>query len=205
LDARTAPASGAPLWISGQASREDVQAWRARSSAVLTGSATVRSDDPRLNVRLTYGPWIRQPLRVVLDTNLTCNADRKIFAGDQALIFAAADARSQGPAGVAVERVPRVAGGVDLPAVMQRLAAREVNELLLECGATLGGAFVAAGLVDQLVLYVAPTLLGEDAAPLLRFKELGMGARAGAFPGFAFRDAQRVGADVRLILDAEKT
>jgi diaminohydroxyphosphoribosylaminopyrimidine deaminase / 5-amino-6-(5-phosphoribosylamino)uracil reductase len=205
LDARTAPASGAPLWISGLASREDVQAWRARSSAVLTGSATVQRDDPRLNVRLMYGPWIRQPLRVVLDTNLACAADRKIFADDQAVIFAAADAHSSAPAGAAVERVPRAAGGLDLGAVMQRLAAREVNELLLECGATLGGAFVSAGLVDQLVLYVAPKLLGEDAAPLLRIKDLGAGARTGAGPGFAFRDAQRIGEDVRLILDAEKT
>src|SRR5271168_1875647 len=70
LDGRTAPASGAKLWISGETSRADVQAWRARSSAVLTGSGTVRADDPRLDVRLEYGPWVRQPLRVVLDTTL---------------------------------------------------------------------------------------------------------------------------------------
>jgi diaminohydroxyphosphoribosylaminopyrimidine deaminase / 5-amino-6-(5-phosphoribosylamino)uracil reductase len=201
LDARTAPASGGPLWISGLASREDVQTWRARSSAVLTGSATVRSDNPRLNVRLTYGPWVRQPLRVVLDTNLTCASDSKIFADDEALIFAAADASSQSPAGVAVERVPRAAGGLDLAAVMQRLTAREVNELLLECGATLAGAFVAQRLVDQLVVYVAPKLLGEDAAPLMHLKGLGTGAGATV----AFRDVQRIGEDVRLILDFEKT
>jgi diaminohydroxyphosphoribosylaminopyrimidine deaminase/5-amino-6-(5-phosphoribosylamino)uracil reductase len=200
LDARTAPASGEPLWISGPASREDVQTWRARSSAVLTGSATVRSDDPQLNVRLTYGPWVRQPLRVVLDSNLTCRRDAKIFADDRALIFAATDAPSQSPAGVAVERVPRAAGGLDLAAVMQRLTAREVNELLLECGATLAGAFAAQRLVDELVLYVAPKLLGEDAAPLMCLDGLGAAARE----GFAFRDAQRMGEDVRLILDLKK-
>ena len=71
LDGRTAPADGSRAWISGTASRADVQTWRARSSAVLTGAGTVRSDDPQLNVRLNYGPWVRQPLRVVLDTMLT--------------------------------------------------------------------------------------------------------------------------------------
>ncbi len=88
LDGRTAPASGARLWISGEASRADVQVWRARSSAVLTGSGTVRADDPRLDVRLAYGPWVRQPLRVVLDTTLRSPPGARIFQGDGALVFA---------------------------------------------------------------------------------------------------------------------
>jgi len=81
LDGRTAPAAGGPVWISGESSRADVQTWRARSSAVLTGAGTVRSDDPRLDVRLAYGPWVRQPLRVVLDTMLRCAPESKIFHG----------------------------------------------------------------------------------------------------------------------------
>ena len=94
LDGRTAPKSGERRWISGESSRADVQYWRARSAAVLTGSGTVKCDDPRLNVRLDYGPWVRQPLRVVLDTELGCDAAAKVFQGGGALVFAADDAKS---------------------------------------------------------------------------------------------------------------
>ena len=196
LDGRTAPASGAKLWISGEASRADVQVWRARSSAVLTGSGTVRADDPRMDVRLAYGPWVRQPLRVVLDTSLRSAPGARIFKGDGALVFAAADAAQKSLDNVQIERVPRAAGGLDLNAVMQRLSALEMNELLLECGPTLAGAFFASRLVDELVLYVAPQLLGADAAPLLR---IGATALPG-LPAWEFRDQQRIGDDMRLIL-----
>jgi len=202
LDGRTAPASGAQLWISGEASRADVQNWRARSSAVLTGSGTVRADDPRLNVRLTYGPWVRQPLRVVLDSLLRCAPSAKIFSGGGALVFAAADAPPKPRADLPVERVPRAPGGLDLHAVMQCLAALEVNELLLECGATLAGAFIAAQLVDELVLYVAPKLLGDDAAPLLHLSGAEL---AGSLPAWELRDVKRIGDDVRLILGIKAT
>ncbi|HMD27476.1 MAG TPA: bifunctional diaminohydroxyphosphoribosylaminopyrimidine deaminase/5-amino-6-(5-phosphoribosylamino)uracil reductase RibD [Steroidobacteraceae bacterium] len=196
LDGRTAPASGAKLWISGEASRADVQAWRARSSAVLTGSGTVRADDPRLDVRLAYGPWVRQPLRVVLDTTLRSAPGARIFKGAGALVFAAADAAQKSLDNCRIERVPRAAGGLDLNAVMQRLAALEMNEVLLECGATLAGAFIASRLVDELVLYVAPQLLGADAAPLMRIGE----AALPGLPRWEFRDQQRIGDDMRLIL-----
>jgi diaminohydroxyphosphoribosylaminopyrimidine deaminase/5-amino-6-(5-phosphoribosylamino)uracil reductase len=199
LDGRTAPASGAKLWISGEASRADVQVWRARSSAVLTGSGTVRADDPRMNVRLAYGPWVRQPLRVVLDTQLRSAPGARIFKGEGALVFAAADAPQESLDGVQIERVPRAAGGLDLDAVMQRLTALEMNEVLLECGATLAGAFIASRLVDELVLYVAPRLLGADAAPLLR---IGAAALPG-LPAWEFRDQQRFGDDMRLILSTK--
>src|SRR6202142_3115118 len=89
LDGRTAPAAGGPMWISGEASRADVQTWRARSSAVLTGAGTVRVDDPRLDVRLTYGPWVRQPLKVLLDPMLSCPPSARLFAGGASLVFAA--------------------------------------------------------------------------------------------------------------------
>jgi diaminohydroxyphosphoribosylaminopyrimidine deaminase/5-amino-6-(5-phosphoribosylamino)uracil reductase len=201
LDGRTAPASGAKLWISGEASRADVQVWRARSSAVLTGSGTVRADDPRMDVRLAYGPWVRQPLRVVLDTTLRSAPGARIFKGDGALVFAAADAPQKSLDNLPIERVPRAAGGLDLHAVMQRLATLEMNEVLLECGPTLAGAFFASRLVDELVLYVAPQLLGADAAPLLR---IGAAALPG-LPAWEFRDQQRIGDDMRLILSIKSS
>ena len=202
LDARTAPATGGPVWISGEAARADVQKWRARSSAILTGAGTVRADDPRLNVRLGYGPWIRQPLRVLLDPMLSCSARAKLFHGEGTLVFAAPDAPVRAHHAARVERLPRAAGGLDLRAVIQRLTDLEVNELLLECGPRLAGAFVQLKLVDELLLYVAPTLLGADAAPLLHVSGLG---GPGALPAFDYQDVQRIGDDLRLILTPRKT
>jgi len=201
LDGRTAPAAGGPMWISGEASRADVQAWRARSSAVVTGAGTVRTDNPQLNVRLNYGPWVRQPLRVVLDTMLRCPRGARIFRDDAALVFAAADAPLGLFRDIPVERIPRAAGGgLDLDAIMQNLTAREINEVLLECGPTLAGAFVAKQLVDELVLYVAPKLLGCDAAPLMRIQ-----SGTGWLPSFEFRDVQPLGEDLRIILKPKKS
>jgi diaminohydroxyphosphoribosylaminopyrimidine deaminase/5-amino-6-(5-phosphoribosylamino)uracil reductase len=201
LDARTAPAAGGQMWISGEASRADVQEWRARSSAVLTGAGTVRTDNPQLNVRLNYGPWIRQPLRVVLDTMLTCPRAAKVFDRGEALVFAAAEAPLGLFKDLTVERVPRDALGLDLDAVMQNLTAREVNEVLLECGPTLAASFIAKQLVDELVLYVAPTLLGCDAAPLMRIKVGDMHIPA----TFEFLDVRQMGEDVRLMLKLKKS
>ncbi len=200
LDGRTARAGGVPGWVSGEAARVDVQRLRARSSAVLTGAGTVRSDDPRLDVRLAYGDWVRQPLRVVLDPGLSLAPAARIFSGPGALVLAAPDA--EGPlgasAGVRIERVPRGAGGLDLTAVMGVLARLAVNELLVECGPRLAGAFLREGLVDELILYVAPQLLGADAVPLTALTALaGPGAAAMAFD---FHDVRRVGADLRLTL-----
>ncbi len=204
MDARTAPASAGQLWISGDAARADVQALRARSSAVLTGSGTVRTDDPRLDVRLDYGPWVRQPLRIVLDTELSCSANAKVFKDEHSMIFAAPDAAAAAASGVAgnhprIERVPRASGGLDLDAVIAKLTQLEVNELLLECGPTLAGAFVARQLVDEWVLYVAPKFLGDDAAPLLRAK-----FGADALAAYEFCDVRRIGEDVRLTLNLKK-
>jgi diaminohydroxyphosphoribosylaminopyrimidine deaminase / 5-amino-6-(5-phosphoribosylamino)uracil reductase len=202
LDARTAPASGGQAWISGEASRADVQALRARSGAILTGAGTVRTDDPRLDVRLTYGSWVRQPLRVLLDPMLSCATTAKLFHGDGALVFAAADAPVRSQDSARVERMPRAAGGLDLRAVIGRLTELEVNELLVECGPRLAGAFILSRLVDEFVLYMAPALLGADAAPLLHLSGLGP---PGSLPTFEFKDVQCIGADLRLILVPKRT
>jgi diaminohydroxyphosphoribosylaminopyrimidine deaminase/5-amino-6-(5-phosphoribosylamino)uracil reductase len=201
LDARTAPAEGGRRWISGPASRTDVQHLRARSSAVLTGAGTVRCDDPQLNVRLDYGRWVRQPTRVVLDASLTAPSGARLFAGPAALVFAAGAAPAAAAAalaarGVEVLRVPAAAGLVDLHAVMARLAEREVNELLVECGPRLAGSFLEAGLVDELIVYVAPVLLGADASPLTALA----GSSAERLEALEITDVKRIDADMRLTL-----
>ena len=205
LDGRTARTGGAKAWVSGPESRADVQRLRARSSAVMTGAGTVRADDPRLDVRLEYGPWVRQPLRVVLDAELSCDPNARVFARPDALVFAAPEAvarRGASPpgalAGRRVETLARGTGGLDLGAVLERLAVLEVNELLVECGPRLAASFLRARLVDELILYVAPTLLGADAPALT--------ALTGLEPGtidaerFVFGDVCRMGADLRLTL-----
>ncbi len=197
LDARTTAAGGGTTIITDQASRADVQTWRARSSAVLTGSGTVRIDDPRLDVRLTYGPWIRQPLRVVLDTELNCPPTSRVYAGGHALIFAAAGVPGRAPLSIEVVRVPRAARGLDLAAIVAHLTALETNELLVECGPRLAAGFLEASLVDELILYVAPKFLGADAAPLTALSGLV------ELPSFKFRDQRMLDRDLRLILTKE--
>jgi diaminohydroxyphosphoribosylaminopyrimidine deaminase/5-amino-6-(5-phosphoribosylamino)uracil reductase len=203
LDARTAPAGGGTMWISSEASRADVQHWRARSSAVLTGAGTVRVDDPRLDVRLSYGPWVRQPLKVLLDPALSCPPAARMFAGGASLVFAGETAQEptalaahQPP--VTVERVPACSDRrLDLDAVIARLTAREVNELLVECGPRLAAAFLAARRVDELIVYVAPILLGADAPPLTALTGAEAQRSAAAFD---IGSVERIGADLRLIL-----
>lgn len=202
LDARTAPAGGGRMWISGEASRADVQHWRARSSAILTGAGTVRIDDPRLDVRLEYGPWVRQPLKVVLDPALSCPATAQVFRDGRALVFTAEHASrpdsESAPSAVLEERVPAAGRRLDLAAVVARLAALEVNELLVECGPTLAAGFLEAGLVDEMILYVAPVLLGADAAPLTALEGARGDGRVAA--AFDLLGTERLGADLRLIL-----
>jgi diaminohydroxyphosphoribosylaminopyrimidine deaminase / 5-amino-6-(5-phosphoribosylamino)uracil reductase len=201
LDARTAPSGGGSAWITDEASRADVQVWRARSSAILTGAGTVRVDNPRLDVRLDYGPWVRQPLRVVLDTESTCAPASKIFHDGHALIFAANDAPERGDMPVRTERVPRSPRGLDLEAVVARLALLEVNELLVECGPRLAAAFLEANLVDELILYVAPHFLGMDAPPLAALAGLENVRRLSRFE---FHDQRLIDNDLRLVLTPKR-
>lgn len=202
LDARTGSAQSGRVWISGEASRADVQAWRARSSAVLTGAGTVLVDNPRLDVRIVYGPWVRQPLRVVLDSDLRCPLDSAVFKDDHAIVFAATDAvepptERRHAAARRIVRVARSQRGLDLRAVMQRLTALEVNEVLVECGARLAAGFLEADLVDELILYIAPHLLGMDAPPLAALSGL---ETSRPLPRFEFKDQRLIGEDLRLLL-----
>jgi diaminohydroxyphosphoribosylaminopyrimidine deaminase/5-amino-6-(5-phosphoribosylamino)uracil reductase len=200
LDGGTALPGGASRWITGEAAREDVQRLRARSSAVLTGSGTVLSDDPRLDVRLPGAS--RQPLRVVLDSKLRTPPTARILSPPgEALILCTAEDPARGAAlraaGAEVATVATAAGGVDLTAALALLAARQVNELLVECGAGLAGALLAEGLVDELLLYLAPTLLGRGARPLA---DLEAPASMAERLEFSIVDRQDVGEDLLLRL-----
>jgi diaminohydroxyphosphoribosylaminopyrimidine deaminase/5-amino-6-(5-phosphoribosylamino)uracil reductase len=208
LDGRTALAGGESRWITGDAARENVQHWRARSSAILTGIGTVLADDPRLDVRLPAsapGQELRQPLRVVLDRHLrTPPTARLLEGGGEVLILTSQGSLGDAQAGAAlsergvrIESVPEVNGRLALGAVLERLGELEVNELQVEAGATLAGEFVRAALVDELLLYVAPRLLGDDARPLLVLPEPASLDEAHAF---VLIDAGRLGEDLRLRL-----
>jgi diaminohydroxyphosphoribosylaminopyrimidine deaminase/5-amino-6-(5-phosphoribosylamino)uracil reductase len=169
LDGRTALANGESRWITSKAARTDVQYGRARSSAVLTGVGTILADDPALNVRIPESD--RQPLRVVLDSRLRTPSDSKVInrAGKVLVVGVQDDAarrESLERQGVEVAIVPARGLRPDLAAVLQLLAARGANEVWVEAGATLAGAFIAANLFDELVIYMAPTLLGPDARAL---------------------------------------
>ncbi len=175
LDGRTALASGESRWLTGEAARQDAQRLRARASAVLTGSGTLLADDPSLNVRLPE--TTRQPLRVILDTELRTPPTAKILRlpGSVLIFTAAADPAAQElllAAGAEIVVMPRAERGLNLRSVMAELARRECNELQVECGPTLAGALLQAGLVDELVIYMAPLLLGNRARGLFQLPEL---------------------------------
>jgi len=201
LDGRVALANGRSKWITSEESRADVQHWRAQSGAVLTSAATVLADDPRLDVRIEAP---RQPLRVVLDRRRTLRKSARVLAppGD-ALVFAAPTAtRKAGPGderlgGARLERMRVKRSHLDLVAVFARLAELEINDVLVEAGPRLSGALLAAGLVDEWLLYLAPKLLGEDAKPIAAFARL---TRLEAAPEFVLLESKAVGPDLRLRL-----
>ena len=198
LDGRTATASGDSKWISGEASRRDVQQWRARSGALLTGAGTVLADDPHLTVRLDAGVECVPPLRVVLDPGLATVARGHVREGDAPTLYLhAPDAKIPRELHAEHAAVPVADNRFDLAAVLRLLGARGINEVQVEAGATLAGAFLAAGLVDELLLYVAPVLLGERARPLFDGLHIdAMTERLRLRPV----DSRRIGDDHRLLL-----
>lgn len=174
LDGRTATASGESKWITGEAARADAQRLRAESSAILTGINTVLADDPQLTVRLAEEHL--NPLRVVLDTRLRMPPGARMLQEPGRTLILTADGdgtkhAALAQAGATVARLPHGTGGIDLPAALRTLAAEhEVNEVLVEAGPLLSGALLSAGLADELVIYMAPMLLGDSARGLMRLQ-----------------------------------
>lgn len=215
LDGRTAMASGESKWITGDAAREDVQHWRACSSAIISGIGTVLADDPSLTVRpqgwcaLTYPEVdVRQPLRVILDRRLQTPANVKLLAAaGQTLLVAGHDAGPRAAAlkqeltetlannRVEVIHLPSSGSGINLVALLDELARRECNEVLVEAGPTLAAAFVRECLFDELLVYMAPTLLGSSARALLAMPEL---EKMSEQIKLALFDCTPVGDDLRL-------
>ncbi len=197
LDGRTAVASGASRWITGEAARADVQRLRARSSAILTGVDTILADDPALTVRdFDIG---RQPLRVVLDSQLRTPPTAQILRvpGTTLIATASSDgAAALAVAGAEIVRVPDDEGRVDLAALMRILAAREVNEVLVEAGPRLAGALLARRLVDEIVLYFAPMLLGDTGRGMFHLPDIRALADRIALE---IVDARAVGEDWRVV------
>ena len=200
LDGRTAMASGESKWITSQDARLDVQRLRARSSAIITGIETVLADDPSMNVRLD-GVEVKQPLRVVLDSNLRMSPQTKMLTlpGDTLVVCCAgADSEKQTvleQAGAEVVRQEGSSDKVDLLAVLQLLAEREMNEVLIETGAVLAGSYMSQGLIDELVVYIAPHLMGADARGLMQLPEIeSMQDRV----ELDIVDIRRVGKDIRI-------
>ena len=200
LDGGTAMRSGESKWITGEAARLDVQRWRARSSAIMTGIGTVLKDDPRLSVRTIAAG--RQPLRVVVDSRLRMPPHSALTADDGRGVLVAtcaSDDRHAKPfraAGVEVLCLPGEQGRVDLPALMRQLAVRGINEVLLESGATLCGAMLHENLVDELVVYLAPCLIGADAQGMF---ELPVLTRLQDRVRLDIQDVRAVGDDWRII------
>jgi diaminohydroxyphosphoribosylaminopyrimidine deaminase/5-amino-6-(5-phosphoribosylamino)uracil reductase len=234
LDGRTALANGVSKWITGEAARLDVQHWRARSCAVLTGVGTVLADDPRLNVRdvaaLTrWGGALgcgmgcqaedgvleasierkadaaeRQPLRVVLDSKLRVPLNARILQGGNAMIYTARRDEQKisllHDLGVTVMVLPDDREQVALDAMLRDLAQRGCNEVLVEAGNTLNGALLRAGLVDELLLYVAPQLLGDSARGMAQLGEL---ASLDQRVNLKWQDMRQVGNDLRITMKVE--
>jgi len=209
LDGRTALAHGESQWITSQAARTDVQWLRARSSAILTGIDSLLADDPSLNVRLApaaipaleEGEPVRQPLRVILDSRLRLPLTARLLSLPGATLVATCE---QDPrriaaatsAGAEVWSCPPAADGrVDLAALLHYLAEREINEVLIEAGPTLAGTVVQQRLVDELVLYLAPHLMGSDARGLFNIGPL---ARMSERVPLEWRDLRQIGPDLRI-------
>lgn len=198
LDGRTALANGTSQWITGTAARKDVQHWRARSCAVLTGINTVLADDAQLTVREIRTD--RQPLRVVLDSRLRMPLTARILQGGNVLIYTAtrhvAKIEALEKIGASVCVLPDDNGQIDLTAMLGGLAIRGCNEVLVEAGSTLNGALLRAGLVDELLLYVAPQLLGDAARGIAQLGEL---TNLDQRIDLQWQDVRQVGQDMRII------
>jgi len=211
LDGRTAMASGESKWITSEAARADVQRLRARSSAIVTGIETVLADDPSMNVRLPadelpgveHAEYLRQPLRVVLDTRLRMPPRARMLSLPGQTLVVCGESAPQAienelrDLGADVLRLPQLGGRLDLDQLLMQLARREVNEVLIESGRTLAGSALSAGIVDELIVYMAPHLMGDAARGLVRLPGV---ERMADRLDLEFGGARQVGSDLRLAL-----
>ena len=163
LDGRTALENGKSQWITGAAARSDGHHWRARACAVLTGIGTLKEDDPQLNVRHVQTP--RQPLRILIDSRLEAAPGARLFENRGVLVFCAAHypqrAQRLRERGAEIIVLPDVHGKVDLPEMLKELGRREINEVHVEAGLRLNGSMIEEGCVDELLVYLAPNLIGD--------------------------------------------
>jgi diaminohydroxyphosphoribosylaminopyrimidine deaminase/5-amino-6-(5-phosphoribosylamino)uracil reductase len=195
LDGRTALVDGQSQWITGEAARADGHAWRARACAIMTGIGTVRNDDPALTVRAVETP--RQPRRIVVDRNAETPASARVLAGDGALVVTAGARNPEWRTSVESVALPDANGRVDLHAMMRMLAQRDVLELHVEAGARLNGALLDARLVDEILLYLAPSVIFDPARGAFE-RSAPLEALASRVP-LVFHDVRRVGEDLRII------
>jgi diaminohydroxyphosphoribosylaminopyrimidine deaminase/5-amino-6-(5-phosphoribosylamino)uracil reductase len=198
LDGRTALANGKSQWITGEAARQDGHRWRARACALLTGVGTVRDDDPQLNVRGVDTP--RQPLKIVVDSKFETSPSARLLKEGKTLVVGAVnDAKriaSLKKAGAEVVIIPNDGGKVELFKLMQELARRELNEIHVEAGTKLNGSLLQAGVVDELLVYLAPSVIGDSGRGMFHLPEITELSRATALK---IREVERVGADLRIL------
>jgi diaminohydroxyphosphoribosylaminopyrimidine deaminase/5-amino-6-(5-phosphoribosylamino)uracil reductase len=210
LDGRTALVNGASQWITGPAARQDVQRWRARSCAVLAGIGTVLADNPQLNVRGIETS--RQPLRVVVDSYLRLPPDARLLqvlrdGGNAGKVLVYTGSQDGGKisalenTGAQVVVLADADGRVNLGAMLRDLASRGCNEVLVEAGSGLNGSLLRAGLVDELVLYLAPQMLGDMARGMAGLGEL---TALGQSVALAWQDVRQVGQDLRIVARVKK-
>ena len=195
LDGRTALMNGDSRWITGPDARADGHAWRARACAIVTGVGTVLRDDPALTVREVATP--RQPLRVVVDRDADTPVDARVFADGNALVVTAGSRNDRWPAGVETLALPNAEGRVDLVALLRELARRGVNEVHVEAGAKLNGALITGRLVDELVVYLAPAVIGDPARGM--FECAAPLDSLGARVNLDWMSVDRFGSDLRIV------
>jgi diaminohydroxyphosphoribosylaminopyrimidine deaminase/5-amino-6-(5-phosphoribosylamino)uracil reductase len=205
LDGRTALANGKSQWITGEAARADGHHWRARACAVLTGIGTLREDDPQLNVR--HVRTSRQPLKLLIDSRLEASPAAKLFQDGKTIVFAGAADDQRASAfgeragalrakGVEIVILPNARGKVELPAMLEELARREINELHVEAGFRLNGSMLAEGCVDELLVYLAPGLIGDGGQGMFQLPDISDLAQQRRL---SIAGVEQIGDDVRII------
>ncbi len=198
LDGRTALANGKSRWITGETARQDGHRWRARACALLTGFGTVRDDDPQFNVRGVDTP--RQPLKIVVDSKFETSPSARLLQEGKTLIVGAVNEENKIAAlkatGAEAIIIPNDHGKVELFRLMEELGRRELNELHVEAGTKLNGSLLQAGVVDELLVYLAPSVIGDSGRGMFHLPEITELSRASALK---IREVERVGADLRIL------